>query len=246
MDDQRVGAAIRAVRLRRRLRQVDLAASAGVSRMTISRLERGHFGSVTVDTVRAVAKALDIRIDLSARWRAGDLDRLLNARHSALHEQVARMFAGLPEWIAEPEVSFAIYAERGVVDILAWHPRRRMLLVIELKTDIADVNELVGTIDKKRRLAPEVAAKRGWEVAGASVSVWLIVTDSKTNRRRVDAHRSMLRAAFPTDGRSMTGWLTDPSRRVAALSFWTDSHPRNVSPTLSPVRRVSAASRRSR
>ncbi len=246
MDDQRVGAAIRAVRLRRRLRQVDLAASAGVSRMTVSRLERGHFGSVTVDTVRAVAKALDIRIDLSARWRAGDLDRLLNARHSALHEQVARMFAGLPEWISEPEVSFAIYADRGVIDILAWHPRRRMLLVIELKTDIADVNELVGTIDKKRRLAVQIGTERGWNVAGANVSVWLIVADSKTNRRRVEAHRSMLRAAFPTDGRSMAAWLADPSRSVRALSFWTDSHPGNVSPTLSPVRRVSAASRRSR
>lgn len=182
---------------------------------------------------------------MAPRWRACDMDRLLNSRHSAFHEQVARLFHDLPDWIAEPEVSFAIYSERGIIDILAWHPRRRMLLVIELKTDIADVNELVGTIDKKRRLAPQVAAERGWDMAGATVSIWLIIADSKTNRRRVDAHRSMLRAAFPTDGRSMGGWLADPSRRVAALSFWTDSHPGNVSPTLTSVRRVSAALRRS-
>ena len=43
-----------------------------------------------------------------------------------------------------PEVSFSIYGERGVIDILAWHPGRRALLIIELKTDIVDVNELVG------------------------------------------------------------------------------------------------------
>ena len=245
MDDQRVGAAIRAVRLKRRLRQVDLAVLAGVSRTTISRVERGHVGSLSVDMVRAVGRALDVRIELTARWRAGDLDRLLSARHSALHERVARLFHDLPDWIAEPEVSFAIYGERGIIDILAWHPGRRALLVIELKTEITDVNEVVGTIDRKRRLATQVAAERGWDVAGASVSIWLIVADSKTNRRRVDSHRAMLRAAFPNDGRSMAGWLRDPSQRMAALSFWTDSHPQNVSPTLSPVRRVSAASRRS-
>lgn len=92
MDDQRVGSALRAVRMRRRFRQSDLGALAGVSRTTILRLERGHIGSLTVDTLRRVAGALDVRIDLTARWRAADLDRLLNARHSALHEQVAGCF----------------------------------------------------------------------------------------------------------------------------------------------------------
>jgi len=213
--------------------------------MTISRVERGHLGSLSVDTLGGVAKALDVRIDVTARWRGGDLDRLVNARHSLLHEQVAGLFAGLPEWLAEPEVSFSIWGERGIIDILAWHPRRRALLVIELKTDITDVNELLGTIDKKRRLAIQIAAERGWDVAGASVSIWLIVADSKTNRRRVQVHRGLLRAAFPGDGRSVASWLRDPSTRMGALSFWTDSHPRNVGPSLAPIRRVSARPRRS-
>lgn len=131
------------------------------------------------------------------------------------------------------------------MDILVWHPVRRRLLVIELKTDLADVNELVGTIDKKRRLAIKIAADRGWDVVSADVSIWLIVADSKTNRRRVQAHRAMLRAAFPYDGRSIATWLKDPPTRIAALSFWTEftSTERwsNPGADSARVRRISAA-----
>ena len=121
---------------------------------------------------------------------------MLNARHSELHELVARWFAEeLPEWVLAPEVSFAIYGERGVIDILAWHEPTRSLLVIELKTAIADVNELLGTMDRKKRLAAQVARDRGWDPL--TVSQWLIVADTRTNRRRLDAHMTVIRNAFP-------------------------------------------------
>ncbi len=188
-----------------------------------------------------MASALDIRVDLNARWRAGDLDRLLNSRHSALHELVARHFRKLPGWIAEPEVSFAIYGERGVIDILAFHPGRQALLVIELKTDVADVNELVGTIDRKQRLAARVARERGWPVGrGVTTSVWVIVASGRTNRRRIQAHGAMLRAAFPLDGRVIRPWLREPSAAVKCLSFWPDAHPRNVGRASGSVRRISS------
>ena len=98
MDDQRFGTVVRAVRQRRGWRQQDLAEKAGVSQATVSRIERGHCESLSLDTVRRVAGALDIRVDLVARWRSGDLDRLANARHSALHQAVAATFrTSLPE-----------------------------------------------------------------------------------------------------------------------------------------------------
>ncbi|HEX5012925.1 MAG TPA: hypothetical protein VFV72_02110 [Candidatus Limnocylindrales bacterium] len=234
MDDQRVGTVFRSIRLRRRLRQVDLAKLAKVSPSLIRLLEHGHFDHVTLSTTRRVARALEIRLDLMPRWRGGDLDRLLNAKHSLLHELVARHLAELPDWIAQPEVSFAYYADRGIIDILAWHPRRRALLVIELKTDIVDVNELVGTVDRKGRNAIRIAIDRGWiepRDPQPTVSIWVIVADGPTNRRRVAAHRTMLRAAFPSDGRSIDGWLRRPNRSIRALSFWRAG--------LTPVRRVS-------
>lgn len=219
MDDMRLGNAFRQVRRGRGWTQRQLAAKTGVSQGLISLLERGHVDSVALRTVRRVAAALDIRIDLTPRWRAGDLDRLLNARHSELHELVARWFgARLPEWILAPEVSFSIFGERGVIDILAWHAPTRSLLVIELKTAIADVNELAGTADRKRRLATRVARERGWNAA--TTSLWLIVTETSTNRRRIAAHRAMLSGLLPSDGRAMRRWLAAPKGAIAALSFW--------------------------
>lgn len=243
MEDYRFGTTIRAIRIRKRLRQKDLSRLAGVSVDTVALVEHGRLETVSLGNIRAVAKALDVRADLTPRWHAGDLDRLLNARHSALHELVARSFVDRPDWLAEPEVSFAIYGERGVIDILAWHAASRMLLVIELKTDIVDVNELVGTLDRKRRLAWQVARDRGWDVGErTSVSAWVIVADGHTNRRRVREHRTMLRAVLPLDGRSMSGWLLDPSRPVGALSFWQQPDGATVGSGRTPVRRVRQAS----
>lgn len=240
MDDGRFGSAVRSVRLKRDWRQRDLAVRAGVSPSTISRVERGHPGTLSLDTIRAVAAALDIRVDLTARWRAGDLDRLLNAKHSALHDLVAEWFRDeLPAWVLAPEVSFAVYAERGVIDIVAWHPGLRALLVIELKTDISDVNELVGTLDRKRRLAGQVVAERGWQPL--TVSSWVIVAPGRTNRARIAAHGAMLRAAFPMDGRGIRGWLANPAGSVSALSLWPGTATGGR--TLAPTRRVRRPSR---
>ena len=220
MTDQQLGALFRVVRIRRRWRQSDVAARVPVSQATVSRIERGHIGSLPLDVLRQVAASLDIRVDLVARWRGGDLDRLVNARHSALSESVVRALRR-PGWIVAPEVSFSIYGERGVIDLLAWNPEMRVLLVIELKTEIVDVNELVGTFDRKVRLAIRIAQDHGWAIEeGTTISAWLVVADSRTNRRRVQAHDAMLRAAYPIDGRGVRRWLTEPRGSIRGLSFW--------------------------
>ena len=239
MDDIQFGTIVRRLRIRARLRQIDLARLARVSRSMISRIERGHLDGVSLRTLRGVAGVLEIRLDLVPRWRGGDLDRMLNARHSRLHELVARHLASLPGWSFLPEVSFAIYRDRGVIDILCFHAGRNALLVIELKTAIVDVNELVGTLDRKVRLALLIARERGWPLReDASISAWVIVAEGRTNRRRVEEHRTMLRAALPADGRSIAGWLADPARPIRALSFWPDSHRGNVGTGVTAVRRV--------
>ena len=61
-------------------------------------------------------------------------------------------------WLFAPEVSFSVYGERGVIDLLAFHPASGCLLVIELKTAIIDVNDLVGTMDRRCRLAAGIRA----------------------------------------------------------------------------------------
>ncbi len=215
-----MGTALRALRIRRGWRQVDLAARALVSPSFVSRLEHGNIAAARVRALRRVADALGARIEVLLRWQGADLDRLVNARHSAMHELVARTFAVTPGWEVAPEVSFSIYGERGVIDVVAWHAARRVLLVVELKTEIVDVQDLVGSVDRKRRLARRAVAERGWKPE--TVSTWVAVAESRTNRRRLEAHRAMLRNAFPTDGRAVASWIRDPSRPLAALSFLSD------------------------
>ena len=216
---QQLGVRFRAVRIRRGWRQQDVAAKVGVDRSVISRVERGHLERLALGTILDVARALDIQVTVTSRSRGADLDRLVSGRHAALHESVARWFAAdLPEWVLAPEVSFSIYGERGVIDILAWHPGRRALVIIELKTDVVDVNELVGQMDRRRRLARQIAMERGWDPL--TVSSWVIVANGRTNRARIDAHRGLLRNAFPVDGRSIRSWLVRPDRAVAAMSMW--------------------------
>ena len=239
MEDLRIGSMIRTARLRKGWRQQDLATAGRVGRATISRVERGHLGSLPLDTIRAICAGLDIRLELQPRWRGGDLDRMMSRRHSLLHESVTRALAAdFPEWEIAPEVSFSIYREGGVIDLLLWHPGRRALLVIELKTDIVDVGEMLGTLDKKRRLAWKIAAERGW--SPRTVSAWIVIAGSRTNERRVAEFQAMLRSAYPADGRQMRAWLRDPVGSIAALSLWS-AVATGPGRELAPRRRVRAS-----
>jgi transcriptional regulator with XRE-family HTH domain len=236
MNDQRVGTAIRAVRVRRGWRQADVAAKARIARNTISLIERGHLSKVSVPAFRRVTAALEIRSEVHLWMAHGDLDRMLNAGHAAMHESMARFFGTLPGWVHAPEVSFAIYSERGVIDILAFHEPTGSLLVIELKTEFVSLEDLLTTMDVRLRHAAKIARERGWNAK--SVSAWIVFADSRTNRRRVDAHAAVLRAAYPTDGNVMRGWLRAPKGSVRALSFWTDSSVATLQQTAGGTRRV--------
>lgn len=212
-----MGLVVKTLRQRKRWRQEDLARLARVSRQLVGRIEAGRIDGVDVRRLRRVAGAVGARVEYQIRWPGEDIDRLLNARHAAMHEAMARVFRELEEWIAVPEVSFSIFGERGVIDIVAWNPRRRALLIVELKTALVDVNDLMGTMDRRRRLARRIARDHGWDPR--TVSVWVVLADTPTNRRRLAAHATVLRAAFPADGRTMRGWLRNPSTAVSALSF---------------------------
>jgi transcriptional regulator with XRE-family HTH domain len=242
VNDTQLGTLFRAVRIHLRLRQEDVARLAGVSQSSVSRIERGHMASLPLGVVRAVAAVLEIRLDTVPLWRGGNLERVMNARHSALHERLADRLAGETGWVSAAEVSYSIYGERGVIDRLGFHAARRMLAVFEIKADLADPAGLVAQVDRYRRLAPEVAAARGWE--GGAVSCWAVVADTDTNRRRLAAHRELLRGAFPLDGRAFWEWLRDPVERVDGLMFLAYPHAQTGTRSHSTVKRVRVVRRR--
>jgi transcriptional regulator with XRE-family HTH domain len=236
MDLVRLGARLRAIRIARRERLRDVSARSGLSISTLSRTERGEARRTAADSLERHAAALGASLDITVRWRGADLDRLVNAGHSALHEAVARIFGRLPAWIAVPEVSFSIYGERGVIDWLAWHPATRSLLVIELKTAVVDVQAMLGTIDRYARLATAIARQRGWDPA--SVSVWLAFEDGSGNRRAVSSHRALFHRVLPAGGHEIRSWLRAPSGQIRALSFLSNSHRSTPRPRIVRLRKA--------
>lgn len=224
--------------MRARLRQADVAARTGVPRAVVARIERGDLDRVTVGALRSVAGALQADHEVTIRWNGTELDRLLHAGHSALHELVVGILVDIG-WEVVPERSFSWYGERGIIDIVAWHAATRTLLVVELKTEIVDVQRLIGTVDRYRRLAPKAVEDLGW--APAVVGAWVAVADTTTNRRRLAEHARVLRAAFPTDGRTVPGWLRSPAGALRALSFVSDARVANRIAARSSRRRVRVA-----
>jgi hypothetical protein len=153
-----------------------------------------------------------------------------------MHEAAALLFRGYDQWITAPEVTFSVYGERGAIDLLAFHPARRALLVVELKTQLVDVQGLIGSMDRYLRLAGSAAKPHGWRAS--HVSGLVLLRETTTNRRAVAAHRHVLKAAFPHDTGAIRQWLEDPAGNLRGLRFLSDSHVRTDSARQTGVRRV--------
>jgi transcriptional regulator with XRE-family HTH domain len=237
MDDQRLGSLLRVLRIRRGLRQIDVAVLAGVSDQTISRIERGRLEDTHLAILRRVARALEARVDIGIWTRSGEVERLASQRHAELVEAVANALVE-SGWIARPEVSFSIAGERGLIDILAWHAPARTLLVIEVKTEIVDIGEAIGTLDRKRRLAPEIASRLGWMPIACSTA--LIVDDTTTNHRRIREHGATFRGVLPDGGLRVRSFIRRPTSTgvVAGVAFWSIRRSGSVRRRSGGVRRV--------
>jgi hypothetical protein len=156
-----------------------------------------------------------MRVEVIARWRGGELDRLRNVRHATLASAVAGYLLSLG-WQVSPEVSFAIYGERGWVDILAWHPPSRTLLVVEVTTELVDIHDTLGVLDRKARLAPKIAQERGWRPT--SVAAWLVVADGSTKPSQALRAAAARGATCPWSGaQRMVASASGPHRRLDVL-----------------------------
>jgi transcriptional regulator with XRE-family HTH domain len=217
MDDVQVGSVIRAVRIRRGLSQVQLAVLAGVSPSTVSLIERGHLDRAGVRVVRHVAAALEIALPFAPRWRGSQMARLLDERHAHL---VGRTVASLSErgWIARPELTFSMWGERGSIDVLGLQPDLRAALVVECKSVIVDLQDLLSTLDRKRRLAPAIVEQEwGWQPA--TLGCVLVVPETSASRAAVARHAGVFDAVLPARTVQIRTWLHEPSGRVAGIWF---------------------------
>jgi transcriptional regulator with XRE-family HTH domain len=220
--DLELGRLLRALRRRRRWRQVDCAIRAGVHRSTWSNLERGRLDRMTLRTLRTCTAVVGVDLDLAVRGDRARFDRLLDERHAFMETRWTAYLRsrGWQVWV---ERSFSHYGERGRVDLLCWHAPSRTLAVVEIKTELADSQQLLGSLDVKVRLAPVLAHKLHLPDPAWVVPV-LVFEESMTTRRRVRALAPLFER-FDLRGRRGRAWLRQPSGGPTGLLFFSAANP---------------------
>lgn len=214
--DRGFGLSLRALRIRASLRQDDLGTRARVSRSLIAAIEGGKIDGVTVGRLRAVADAVGATVDVRLRWRGEGLDRLLDEAHARLVDAFVVLLRAAG-WEVAVEVSFSVWGERGSIDIFAFHRPTGIVLVVEVKSVIPDSQATLHGLDRKARLAGQLASTRGWECRG--VARLLVVGESATSRRRVARLAATYAAALPVRGWAVRRWLQEPAEPIAGLLF---------------------------
>ena len=216
VNAERLGRLARMLRVRQRLTQVALATRAGVSRRAVSLLETGRAAVLRLREVEAIVLALGGRLDMRLLWNGPELDRMLDEAHAALGASVKRRLERWG-WLVRVEVSYSRYGERGRIDLLAFHPAARVLLVIELKSELVDVQALLGSLDVKVRLAPGIVERFGWSPR-AVVPAIVFLEHSATRKRlaRIDT----LFDRFDVRGKAALSWLRRPTEAAPHGLLW--------------------------
>ncbi len=214
MDGQRFGRIVRAVRQHAGLRQADVATSSGISQRWVSEIELGRIDGVSLPILEAVTRTLGIDLRLEARWRSGEIDRLLDRDHAAIVEAVVARLRR-HGWEIRLEYGFNHYGDRGSVDVLGWRAETRTLLIVEVKSRLTDLQAILASLARKIRIVPKLIGRDGWEPA--RTAHLLVVLGSTANRRVVDRHASIFDVSFPDRGPMLAGWLAAPHGSLRRL-----------------------------
>jgi DNA-binding XRE family transcriptional regulator len=215
MNDIRVGRVVRAVRLHADLSQAEVAGPLGVHRSVMTDLEAGRLEDLSLRTARRLCTRLGIELVVDARWRGGTIDRLLDQGHAGIVERVAKELRAAG-WAVEPEFTFNHFGDRGSVDLLAWHAGAQALLIVEVKTAITDLQELLMTLSRKVRVVPSIVRDdRGW--TRRAFGRVLVASGTTANRGVLERHRAIFDSAFPGRTLAARAWVRDPAGDFAGV-----------------------------
>jgi hypothetical protein len=140
-------------------------------------------------------------------------------------------------WRTFSEVTFNEFGERGSIDLLAWQPAARALLVDEIKSELGSLEGTLRSFDIKCRLAIKIAQERfGWRPV--MMGRMLVLPETGVARRTVERHADVLRATLPARSRELRSWVAKPSGNVAGIWFLSSDQPANATRNPSSILRV--------
>jgi len=217
VTNKRIGQLVRLLRHRLEMTQMELGQKAGIGRWKVIKLEAGDLTELRFGDVESCLEELGGRLLVSAAYRGAEGDRILDEVHARLVGAIASILREFG-WEVQLEVSFSEFGERGSIDVLAWHPGSRALLVIEVKSELGSIEGTLRPLDVKVRLAPKVARERfGW--SPRVVSRMLVLPENTLARRAVARHSAALDAVLPARSRELRAWVRQPAAPIAGVWF---------------------------
>lgn len=195
--------------------QAELAAAVGVSRSHIAGIETGRVDP-SLDLVWSIADRLGLDLQLVGRPplalepRRGDL---VHARCSSYVDRRLQRHG----WATAREVEVVAGRAHGWIDLPAFDPRSRTLIIVEVKTRLDDIGGVERQIAWYEREAFGVARSLGWRPR--RTRAWLLLLASDEIESQISLHRDLLRRAFPDRA---------PAMRAVFLQGAADARPRGL------------------
>ena len=203
----RLGADLRAARMRRQLTQAQLGSTVGLARSTVSDLERGWGGGHTLDTWQRLALAVDrpMRIELRRDPREEPAD----AGHLAIQELLLR-FGRRAGYHRSFELSTRPSDPSRSTDVGLRDDRARLLILVECWNTFGDLGAAVRSTNRKLAEAAELAIATGGERPHRVAGCW-VVRDLPRNRQLVARYPELFASRFPGSSARWVRALTEPA-----------------------------------
>jgi transcriptional regulator with XRE-family HTH domain len=216
---QREGAKVRAARRRRRWTQAELGRRAGLSQVTISRMERGDGATLSLVAWQRVADALELPLDLKLGRDARE--ETVDAGHLAIQELVLRLGRGVG-LTRRFELNNRPSDPTRWTDVGLLDPVHRRMLLIECVNVFGDIDASVRSSDRKAAEAEALAIALG-HGDPFTVHVCWVIRATRRNRELVSRYPEIFASRFPGSSRQWVAALshgTPPPRERGLV--WAD------------------------
>lgn len=224
-----VGGAVATLRDALGLTQQELGRRAGISQAMVSAVENARIGDLTFSRAERLLEVMGAKLVISIDAPfLGDRQRQRDPAHARCSAHVtARLRRS--GWQVATEVEVGADRSRGWIDVLAWHPRNGLLLVIEIKTEIHDLGAIERSLGWYEREAWLASRRLGWRAQRSIGCLLLLATDA--NDLRVAANREPFSIGFPMRARDLSVVTTEglaPSAVGRAVIMIDPLSKRNV------------------
>ena len=162
--------------------QAELAAAVGVSRSHLAEIEAER-ADASLDLAWAIADRLGIDLQLAGQTPIVHERRNGGLVHARCSGYVDRRFHRAA-WLTARELETVAGRAHGWIDLMAFEPRTRTLVIVEVKTRLDDIGAMERQVSWYERDAHRLARQLGWRPRSATTWLLLLASEEANGRSR--------------------------------------------------------------